>query len=223
MADIYPDTDGVVYKYITSAWAVVRRSLSGTLNTLSSYNITNSHTAGRGSNAYNIGRYFLLFDTSGIGDTLDSATLNIYGTGESDLDVIVLQGGQLDGSSVASTDFEKIDNASTPLSNSDGSGTGTFAGTSVVEFSSEVTTWSTSGYNNISLNSDALEYMVDEDSVLFVIIGYDYDYLDIAPSGIDPQIGFYQDAYTGTSRDPYITYNVATAVTDNSVFFGTNF
>ena len=221
MAVKYPDSDGVVYKYVTDTWANVRNASSGTLNTNSSYNIQNAHTSGRGGDTYNVGRYFILFDTSDIEDTLGSATLNIYGNGETDLDVIVLQGSQIDGGSVASTDFEKIDNASTPLGNSDGSGAGTFAGTSVVELSSEVTTWSTTGYNTIALNSDALQNMVDEDNVLFVLVGYDYDYLDIAPSSVTQRTWFYQDYYTGTSRDPYIDYSFPSA--DNSVFFGCNF
>ena len=221
MAVKYPDSDGVVYKYVTDTWANVRNASSGTLNTNSSYNIQNAHTSGRGGDTYNVGRYFILFDTSDIEDTLGSATLNIYGNGETDLDVIVLQGSQIDGGSVASTDFEKIDNASTPLGNSDGRGAGTFAGTSVVEYSSVVTTWSATGYNKFTLNSEALEFMVDEDNMLIVIIGYHYDYLDMAPSSITPQIGFHQDSYSGTSRDPYIEYLPPSA--DNSVFFGCNF
>ena len=221
MAIKYPDTDGIVYKYATDTWTNIRNASSGNLNTTSTAGITNSHTTGRGGNTYQIGRYFLSFDTSDIEDTLASATLNIYGASGSTLDVIVLLGSQLDGGSVASTDFEKIDNASTPLGNSDGSGAGTFAGTSVVELSSEVTTWTTSGYNTITLNSDALQNLVDEDIVLFVLVGYDYDYLDIAPSSLNQKIGFYQDFYAGTSRDPYIEYSFLSA--DNSVFFGCNF
>ena len=221
MAIKYPDTDGVVYKYASDTWGNIRNASSGTLNTTSATGLTNSHTSGRGGNLYRIDRYFLLFDTSDIEDALASATLNIYGTNYGSLDVIVLLGSQLDGGSVASTDFEKIDNASTPLGNSDGSGAGTFAGTSVVELSSEVTTWSTSGYNTITLNSDALQNLVDEDIVLFVLVGYDYDYLDIAPSSVTQRTWFYQDYYTGTSRDPYIDYSFPS--TDNSVFFGCNF
>ena len=221
MADLYPDYDGVVYKYATDTWANIRNATSGTLNNSNSYHITNSHNSGRGGNTYQIGRYFIEFDTSGITSTLDSATLKIYGVTTDTLDVILLKSSQ--SGSVIGGDFEQITNGATPLGNTDGSGAGTFASTSVVEYSSEIATWSTSGYNDIALNSDALTDIVDNNTFNCVLVGYDYDYLDIAPSSALYRINFYQDAYTGTSRDPYIDYTVATAAVDDAVFFGANF
>ena len=38
---IYPDQDGVVYKYATDTWANIRNASSGTLNTNASYWIDN--------------------------------------------------------------------------------------------------------------------------------------------------------------------------------------
>ena len=221
MADLYPDYDGVVFKYASGTWASIRNASSGTLNTASSYNIQALHSSGRGGNVYQIGRYFIEFDTSGITSALDSATLKIYGKTNNSLDVILLKSSQ--SGAVGAGDFNEITNASTPLTNSDGSGAGTFASTSVVEYSSEISTWSTSGYNDIALNSDALSDMVDNDTFNCVLVGFDYDWKDIAPSSATYRIDFYQDAYTGTSRDPYIDYTVATVVTDNAVFFGANF
>ena len=218
MADLYPDYDGVVYQFVADTWANVRNATSGTLNTNSSYYIQNSHSSGRGGNVHQIGRYFIEFDTSGITSILDEATLKIRGNTSGTLDVILLMSSH--SGSVATGDFNEIANASTPLGNSDGSGAGTFASTSVVEYSSEIETWSTSGYNNIALNSDALTDIVDNDTFNCVLVGYDYDFLDVAPSEAWYRTQFYQDSETGTSRDPYINYTVAT---DNAIFFGTNF
>ena len=222
MADLYPSNDGIIYKFTANTWANIRNSTSGTVITSSNYHITNSHTSGRGSDVYQIGRYFIEFDTSGITSTLDSATLKIYGLTYGTLDVILLKSSQT--GSVASGDFNEISNASTPLGNSNGSGGGTFASTSVVEYSSEISTWSTFGYNEISLNSDALSDMVNNDTFNCVLIGYDYDYLDQAVSSASYRTQFYTDANTGTSKDPYIDYAVATtSAVENATFFGANF
>ena len=222
MPGVYPDYDGVVFKYITNTWANTRNASSGTLNTASSYNIQNYHTSGRGGNTYNIGRYFIEFDTSGITDTLSDATLKIYGrTPSGTLDVILLKSSQT--GAVGTGDFNEITNGATPLGNSDGSGAGTFASTSVVEYSAELSTWSTSGYNDIALNSTALADIKNNSTFNCVLIGHDYDYLDQAVSGALYRTTFYQDSYSGTSRDPFISFNFAAVAADNAVFFGANF
>ena len=71
--------------------------------------------------------------------------------------------------------------AVTALGNSDGSGAGTLAGESTA-YSSEVATWSSSGLNQIALNSDALADITADSNLQVIMMGYDYDYLDIAPS-----------------------------------------
>ena len=52
---IYPDQDGVIYKFAADTWANIRNSSSGTLNVTSSYYIQDSHTSGRGGDTYQIG------------------------------------------------------------------------------------------------------------------------------------------------------------------------
>ena len=214
---IYPDYDGVVYKFVADTWANVRNASSGTLNTTASYYIQNSHTSGRGGDTHQIGRYFLEFDTSAINKTISSATVSLYGYNLGTLDVILAKGSQ--SSTVATSDFNEIFNGSTPLGNSDGSGAGTFASTSVVEYSGEIATWSTSGYNEITLNSDAFADIIANDAFTCVLIGYDYDYLDIAPSEAYYRAGFRQDYYSGTGSDPKLVIKEQR----NSVFFGHNF
>ena len=214
---IYPDQDGIIFKYASGTWAQIRNASSGSLNTAASHWIDASHTSGRGGNVYNIGRYFLEFDTSSINKTISSATLNLYGYSSGTLDVILMKGTQ--HSPVGTTDFNNIDGVATPLSNSDGSGAGTMAIIGVEPYSPEVATWSTSGYNEITLSDFAKADIIANDSFKCVLIGYDYDYFDIAPSSQTYRTGFRTDAYSGTSSDPKLVIEEQI----NSVFFGCNF
>ena len=86
-------------------------------------------------------------------------------------------------------------------------------------YSSEITTWSTSGYNSIPLNASAKADIIANDSFRCVLIGSDYDYADIAPSSATYRTQFYQDAAAATSRDPKLVITEQ----ENSVFFGANF
>ena len=214
---IYPDYDGVVYKYASGTWASIRNASSGTLNTNASIWIDNIHTSGRGGNTYNIGRYFLEFDTSSINKTISSADLNIHGVTSGTLDVILVKGSQ--SGTVATSDFNEIFGGSTPLAASDGAGAGTILSTDVVIYSNELTSWSTSGYNTFTLTDDAKADIIANDTFNCVMMGFDYDVRDTAPSEASYQTGFRQDAYSGTSSDPKLVITEQ----ENSVFFGANF
>ena len=150
---IFPDNDGVVYKFSTDTWANNRKATSGTLNTTSSYYVQNSHTSGRGGDTYQIGRYFLEFDTSNINNTLSHASLNIYGNSLGTLDVILLKSDQT--GAISTADYNNIDGAAFPLGVSNGAGAGTMNIAAVTIYANEVTTWSTSGYNEIPLTGKA--------------------------------------------------------------------
>ena len=94
----------------------------------------------------------------------------------------------------------------------------------VTKYSSEVTSWSTSGYNTISLNSSARSDMSSLDTFKICLIESSYDLPDSEPSlGVDDMTGMRYEDYSGTSSDPYIDYTAAVVVTDNAVFFGSNF
>ena len=214
---IYPDQDGVVFKFATDTWANVRNASSGALNVSSNYYVQNSHTAGRGGNTYQIGRYFLEFDTSSINKTISSADLNIHGVTSGALDVILLKG--LQHSPVTTTDFNNIDGATTALGSSNGSGAGTLSAIGITQYSDELTTWSTIGYNEIALNDSAKADIIANDSFRCVLIGYDYDFSDIVLSSASYRTQFYQDAAADTSRDPKLVITEQ----ENSVFFGANF
>ena len=218
---IYPDYDGVVFKFATDTWVNIRNASSGALNTAASYYIQNSHSTGRGGNTYQIGRYFLEFDTRAINKTISSATLNLYGYLSGTLDVMLLKSSQ--SGSVTTGDFNEVDGASSAFAASDGSGTGSLTGASYINdvtfYSAEITTWSTSSYNEIPLSDDAKSDIIANDTFNCVLMGFDYDVRDGAPSSAEYRAGFRQDAYSGTSSDPKLVITEQ----ENSVFFGTNF
>jgi len=214
--------DGVIYEYKTDTFANVRAlgTTPKSIQSNSNETIDNSVVSGRGSAANNIGRYYFKFDSSSITSTVSSATLKIYGQGHSGLDVIILKSSQ--SGTLAQGDFDAITGAASALSSSDGVGAGRLSTVSAVKkYSAVITTWSTSGYNDITLTADALADLQSLSTFACVMIGNE-DYMDQAPTGSN-RTGFHTDAYTGTSRDPYIDYTLAPTATENSIFFGTNF
>ena len=193
-------------------------------NVRDSYGVIVESISGKGGGeTHFFRRAFFFFDTSGISVAPSEATLKIKGYSQNNSDVIAVKSTAADP--IVSAGFNDLSGASTALGNSDGSGAGTLAGVSGLTYSSELATWSTSGYNDIELNSTALSDMASLDDFKICVMDYDYDYLDISPSlGTLVKIGFYWADYTGTSLDPYIDYTAGTvAATDNSVFFGCNF
>ena len=228
MPNIYAHTgDGWASSAIDSSWVLVRRNTGA----LSDNNNTRDQTAvlvfldeGKGGGlAFDIRRTFMSFDTSGISVAPSEATLKVRGYSSGTSDVIVVKSTAAD--TVVNGSFDDLPSTSAAISNTDGSGAGTLAGIAGLTYSAEISTWSTSGYNDIELNSTALSDMASLDTFKICIMNYDFDYLDIAPSSATlARIGLYWTDYTGTSRDPYIdlTEGVA-AAEDNSVFFGANF
>ena len=101
--------------------------------------------AGFRANTYSINRYFIEFDTSGITVAPADATLSIYGFSNSLADIFAVKATFSDGT-IANGDFDAIDGWTAGADNS----------SNVTKYSSEVTTWSTTGFNDITLNSDAL-------------------------------------------------------------------
>ena len=229
MATIYADSsDGWVRSFNQSSWYNARTGAGGlgstATATLSSVGISAYRVSSRGGgHSYYVYRSFLSFDTSGISTDVSAASLKIYGFSQSGGDLIALKSNS-DIESLGTADFDAIEGWSTGIGSTDGSGGGdnTF---NITKYSSEVTTWSTSSYNTITLNTQALTDMRDDNKIYIALINYDYDLKDVAPINFTAhRNGLYYANYTGTSRDPYIDYELAAAATtDNSVFFGTNF
>ena len=222
MATIYAHTnDGYVYA-AGSHFALIRGAGTGnstsSTGTASAYAIRSDVSTGRGGGStYTVTRTFMYFDTSGISTDVQSATLKVYVYSQNSGDIIAVKATN-DIQALTTADFDAITGWS---STSDGSGGGDNE-SNVTKYSDEIATWSTSGYNDITLTSTALANMRDDNIVYICLMNYDHDLKDIAPTGLNRN-GLYYINYTGTSRDPHIDYTLAPTVSDNSVFFGTNF
>jgi hypothetical protein len=197
-------TDGYVYNYVSDTWANVRNAATGTnannYNSYSSTAIKILHSGGRGGDTFYVGRAFFAFDTSGIDRTPYSAKLKIYGLTTSDADVIAVRASKPDLSTgITTADFDAIPSSAAPGWNSGIPMVG-----DVTDYSSEVTTWSTSGYNTIALNAAALDYIRAEDVFSVCIVEHDHDYRNVAPSNTTISTGMYFANNTGTSKDPHL-------------------
>ena len=219
MAEIYSnETDGYVYNYVTDTWANVRDTGPGSHVSSSAHywsrSIRTFHTSGRGGDTYYVGRSFFAFDTSGISLTPSEATLKIFGYGNGDGDVIAVKATKPDLSTgIVAADFDAI--------------IGFIAGASmngnVIDYSSRVGTWSTTAYNDITLNGTALSDMRSKSVFSVCLVEYDHDYLNSAPSGADFDSGCWFADEESTGKDPYIDYTPGVAAADNATFFGANF
>jgi len=226
MATIYSygGTDGYIYKSSTSNWADARDATTGTgtgrTATRGSQAIKASKGAIRGGGtAWQVFRSFLRFDTSGISDTDEGfgIRLGCYGYATNSADVFVVKAGNLADFQAAY--FDLIDGWSAGVDNEG----------NVTKYSDEFTSWSYSGYNNITLNAAARTAIEDDDAFNICLIESVHDLRNVEPTvgGAYPASvpsGMYYADYTGTSRDPYIKYTpAAVASADNATFFGANF
>ena len=195
MATIYLSGGGSITRYAVGTWSDIRDATSGNtpVTSRSAVAMYVFHTPGRGSNVYNVTRSFYWFDTSGITGTVDSADLSIYGYHSGTADVIVVKSdafGGDGGTALAGADFNNFD-TSTP-------------------YSSEVTSWSTSGYNDIALNSTAKTDIQNEDALIVCVMEHDHDFQDSAVSNAGYQSGAYHD-YTSTTYDVHLEVTLAAA------------
>ena len=154
-------------------------NLSGTSMTLGAY------FSGYAGGTYAIFRVFLDFDLSGItaGATINSAKLKLYGTSATsphytvtvvESDFIVLKGTFTDGSTLATSMFDEFEGFQAGW---DGTDSG------IVEYSGEeASSWSTSGYNDITLNADCRSDIASRAGgstrLAMVLMNHDHDYHD---------------------------------------------
>jgi len=221
MATIYSTAlyDGYIVKTSPVMWSLARdgngEGTGGTITRTSVAITAAKYNARGGGFSWRVYRTFLWFDTSGISTPPSSATLKIYGYSTDDADFFAVQSEHSDEFVVG--DFDAI----TGWSNSGVDNEG-----NVTKYSSEYDVsggWSTGGYNNITLNATALTHMADKDDFKICLIESVHDLRNVEPEdGVAYTTGLYYSDYTGTSRDPYIDYTVATAG-DNATFFGCNF
>jgi len=214
MPTIYAaSTDGFVRKYQFSGptWASIRDASSGTISSpsavASSLAIRVVGSTSRGG-LYDVGRSFFAFDTSGITATVASATISFFGYINNSSNIIGVKATKPDlSTNIATADFQAI--------------TGFSAGSSmngnVTDYTAEYSgTWSTSGYNSITLNAAALGDLQNDSVFAICLVDYDYDYLNQDPgTSLSRNTGLHYTNYTGTSRDPKIEYTLATGYGNN--------
>ena len=213
MPDIFATVDGYLAMFNQSSWANARdgtsanaTGLSATQNTLA---VRVTRTAARGGGAaYNVYRSFFEFDTSGVSVTPTDATLKIYGFFGSSADFFVVKADTATDGAIVAADFDAIVGWSSGADNS----------SNVTKYSSEVTSWSTSGYNDITLNAAALTSMVDDDVLKICCIESTKDLPnDELTSNFNANSGMYYTEYTGTTRDPKIDFTAGAAGYGNDV------
>ena len=167
MPVLNPSVSGVIVGATNPTFAGARDATAGTFNGSSARYadaIKYSKVVGVRANSYNINRYFIEFDTSGISVAPTDATLSLYGFTFGSADFFVVKADFSDGS-ITNGDFQSIVGWSTGADNS----------SNVTKYSSEVETWSTSGFNDITLNSTALSDMASVDNFKLCLIQAEND------------------------------------------------
>ena len=215
---IYSSTnDGFIYKTSSpgvASWADARDATSGTA-TSNTQRTTDAIRAlivgaGRGTH-YSVSRAFFEFDVSEITHLPKSTRVQIQGFGSSAADMRLVKSNQ--SATLANADFDAIEGWVAGAANH---------GAVTYYDGAEITTWSTSGYNTIILNQQALVDIAGSTTFKCCLIEADQDLRNVAPtapSGLTNQSGVYFADTTGTSADPKLLIEEQ----DNSIFFGTNF
>ena len=216
MPNLYSNTnDGYIYSSTEANWADARDDTSGTVstsNTLLSSFTAAARFAGRGGGStYRVVRSFMYFDTSGITGTVSAATIKIHGYVYKDGSVIAVKSDAFGGDGGTAL-------ASTDLNNIVGYSTGSSLAGNATDYSNAITgsSWSTSGYNDLTGTSDLRADMQNNNVVIICFMDYTNDYLNSAVGSASYlNYGAYMTDYTGTSRDPYIEYTIATGYANN--------
>tara|TARA_R110002020_G_scaffold62250_1_gene166852 strand:- start:101 stop:829 length:729 start_codon:yes stop_codon:yes gene_type:complete len=202
--------DGRVQSSTVGSWAGARDDTAGSANVsqvYSSYFTEVSKFASRGGgSSYRVSRSFIWFDTSGISGTVSAATIKIRGYNANDGSVIAVKSdafGGDGGSALANADFNNIV----------GYSTGSSLAGNATDYSNTITStsWSIGGYNDLTGTTDLKNDMKNNSVVIICFMDYTNDYLNSAlGSNTTLNYGGYYTDYSGTSRDPYIEYTVAT-------------
>ena len=176
MPVLNPTIDRQITGITSPTFAGARDATSGTVETVATryaQAIMYSKVAGARGDTISCNRYFIEFDTSGISVTPADATLSIYGFTNGSADFFPVKATFSDGT-IANGDFDAIDGWSAGADNS----------SNVTKYSSEVTSWSTSGFNDITLNSDALSDMVSEDNFKICLIQSGNDLANVEATAV---------------------------------------
>jgi len=171
-------------------------------------------SSGRGTITHNIIRSYAYFDTSSITDTVTACTLNIegYATNLSDIYVVKSTAFGGDGSSSLTTGefYTSLDYSTT--------------------YSFEITSWSTSSNNSITLKGDALTAMTSNNHLILALVNADYDYAKfgsavaiIERSGIAFGTTFYLNYQTSLAPTGVTDLVIGVSTANISKIYGTDY
>ena len=190
--------DGVINSGIQSDWESAREATSGTVSSTTGATEQDAISvyafAGRGATQYRVHRSFFFFDTSGISNTVSSATLKLrFGTTrEGSANAIVVAStafGGDGGTALVDGDFDALDFGTT--------------------YTSEIDTSNTSTYTSITLNASARADMQNNDVLIIALINHAYDYNNEPPEDANTKVKVTFADQTNTSTDPVIEYTAA--------------
>tara|TARA_Y100000592_G_scaffold29786_2_gene47508 strand:+ start:361 stop:1125 length:765 start_codon:yes stop_codon:yes gene_type:complete len=206
--DLYVSRDARLGFFNATSWSSARDATSASTISNTLDRSTSAVGTNKASSKYHVMRSFFAFDTSGITTTVNSATLRLYGYGSgtnADIILVKLSSGATGSPSAnfVNGDFDAIQGFSSGQS-MDGN---------VTVYSSELSSWSSSGYNSITLNAAALSDIKNNNSFNFAIVEYDTDFLNSSPTTFR-RIGMHYVDFTSTSRDPFLRMDVEAAATD---------
>ena len=192
--------DGTINSGIRSDWESAREATSGTVSSTTGGTEQDAISvyafAGRGATQYRVHRSFFFFDTSGISNTVSSATLKLkfLTTREGSANAIVVAStafGGDGGTALVDGDFDALDFGTT--------------------YTSEIDTSNTSTYTSITLNATARSDMQNNDVLIIALINHAYDYNNEPPEDANTKVKVTFADQTNTSTDPVIEYTEAAA------------
>jgi len=218
--------DGEISSINNSSWAGARDAVTGSgarRNDTQSINAVRAsrNPARGGGYSWRVYRSFFMFDVSGISATPVSADFYLHGYISETADFFLVK-SDYDPDSFIPEEFDSIVGWTT--GSSDGSGAGDNE-SNVTKYSDEFDVsedWDNGSSNRIGLTAGALSDMVSLDNFRICLIESVHDLRDIEADDVFWTGVAYQE-YSGTSRDPYITYETTVAAADNATFFGANF
>jgi len=162
-------------------------------------------SANSAGNKYDCYRSFFAFDTSGVSIAPASATLKLYGYQYGSADVIIIK-----------VDADATGDSDTDFVVADFSKTGTYDASTA--YSAQVSTWSTTNYNEITLNATALSDMASLSEFKLALIEHDYDYSKTAPANsVAVKSGIHYSNATSSDVRPTISYVAGSANTPNDI------
>ena len=184
----------------SAVWATARAALVGSLggeDTGVDSNVLVRTPAADLATDYFIGRGFILFDTSAIGDTdtIATTTLSLFGTStvnnNNTTNVDIVSSTPASNTAIVNLDFDQV-------------GSTVFA-------DKALSAWSTSAYNDFTLDANGIAN-ISKTGVSKFGTRNSRDTDDVAPTGANNVVHIMADT-AGTSTDPKLTGTVAGAAT----------